>query len=278
MRFVAHEVFRESVEALNEEAFTRGAGEGDSDCASASHATASGLAPRADVAAPVAAVHPRPRGAVRFCAVHGAPLAGQTGGLSGASAEEAWRLQLADYRAAASLGPVDAVLMNWFGIAGVHLAESLHCPAVALWPGAPLTRTRAFACPLLPLQADTPPAGDDAHLRGYITWEAVLWRAAAAPLNAWRRDELGLPSMSDPLGHFAAMARDKVPVLYGFSSRALPPPGDWPGRVLACGAFSLPAPSTWAPPQRLLDFLQRQGAWSGTGPREATGQSQQKNS
>lgn len=264
MRFVAHEVFRDAVEALNDEA-EADSGEGDSDsCASAS--TASGVAPRTDSTAG-ATSSPRSRGAVRFCAVHGAPLAGQTGGLSGASAEEAWRLQLADYRAAAALAPVDAVIFNWFGAAGVHLAEALQCPAVALWPGAPLTRTRAFACPLLPLQPDAPPAGDE-NLRGYITWEAVLWRAAAAPLNAWRRDELGLAPMSDPLGHFAAMARDKVPVLYGFSPRALPPPGDWPGRVLACGAFSLPAPRGWAPPQRLLDFLQRQGAWSGSGARE----------
>ena len=225
VRFVCHDAFRESVEALN-------ADDGDGSL----------------------------RGVVRFCRVAGTPRAGQRDGTStsGAAAEEAWRQQLADYSAAAALAPLDAVLFNWFGMAGVHLAESLQVPVLALWPGAPVTRTRAFACPLLPGLAAS--AGKDAALLGYVSLEAMLWRASEVPLNAWRQDVLGLAPLRDGLGHFAAMARAKVPVLYGYSARACPPPADWPARVLTVGPWSLPSPRAWTPPSRLLQFLERAGA------------------
>jgi hypothetical protein len=208
----------------------------------------------------------------------GAPRAGAAGPpTSGAAADAAWAAQLRDYTAAAasSAQPLDAVLFNWFGVCGVHLAESLNIPCVGLWPGAPLTRTRAFPCPLLPASAVPAPAGcappatssaegGERALKSYILWEALLWRSAAAPLNAWRTHTLRLAALpSDGCGHYALMAQRRVPILYGFSSAVLPPPGDWPARVLTTGAWArdVASESGWAPQARLKAFLERPGAF-----------------
>ncbi len=197
-------------------------------------------------------------GGARFAPVSGAPRAGRCGAaVAGAPADALWASQLADYTAAAAAG-VDAILFNWFGAAAVHLAEALRVPCCGLWPGAPLTRTRAFACPLLP-PAAAPPPGDGA-LRTYALWEALLWRSCAAPINAWRVGTLGLPPLPGPLGHYALMAERRVPVLYSFSPQVLPPPGDWPARVLPCGAWARGAPPGWAPPPALRRFMERPGA------------------
>ena len=252
----AHEVFRAAVEALNDDE--------DSDSDSCSRANTAAAAPssgRSPIQHKTGEAVSRPcRGTVTFCSVHGAPLAGQQGALLGGSAAvELWAHQLADYSAAAAeAAPVDAVLFNWFGTAGVHLAESLAVPALALWPGAPLTRTRTFACPLMPSRADA--VSGDAALRGYVMLEALLWRTAAAPINAWRQGTLGLAPIRDELGHFAAMACSKCPVLYGFAPLVVPPPPDFPARVIICGDWSLRPPRTWTPPPRLRQFLERPGA------------------
>ena len=272
VRFAAHEVFRADVEALND-----GDGDGDSrddsvsSCCATAAAPGHACPPRRDAAqhsvGGAASQPSRPccRGNVIFYAVHGAPSTpagpGDVAAVAGAAALEHWARQLADYSAAAAAAPpVDAVLFNWFGTAGVHLAESLGVPALALWPGAPLTRTRAFTCPLLPSQSACSAVASDTALRSYVMLEALLWRTAAEPINAWRTGTLRLPPMRDELGHFAAMARSRCPVLYGFSPRVVPPPTDFPARVIICGDWSLRASRTWAPPPRLRQFLECPGA------------------
>ena len=261
VHFAAHEVFRAAVEAANDDSDS----DGDSDCSAAQTAGAAvpdGGPRQHDAIQDEAgkAASRSCRGIVTFCPVHGAPLAGQQPGavLGGSAAAEVWARQLADYSAAAAAAaPVDVVVFNWFGVAGLHLAESLRVPALALWPGAPLTRTRAFACPLMPSKAayDT----GDAALRGYVMLEALLWRTAEAPINAWRQGTLGLAPMRDELGHFAAMARSKCPVLYGFSPHVVPPPTDFPSRVIICGDLRLRALRAWMPPPRLRQFLEGRG-------------------
>ena len=257
VHFAAHEVFRAAVEALNYDDDSDSDSRGSS-CAHAAAAAPGGGCPPQHVAMQQKAGPCR--GTVTFCTVHGAPLAGQQGAvLGGSAAVELWAHQLADYSAAAAAAaPVDAVLFNWFGTAGVHLAESLGVPALALWPGAPLTRTRAFACPLMPSKADA--VTGDGALQGYLMLEALLWRTAEAPINAWRQGTLGLTPMRDDMGHFAAMARSKCPVLYGFAPGVVPRPADFPARVIICGDWRLRASRTWTPPPRLRQFLERPGA------------------
>ena len=258
VHFAAHEAFRAAVEATNED-------DSDSDSSRSHTATIApgiGCTRQHDAIWHDAAKNAsRPcRGTVTFWPVRGAPLAGQQGTvLGGSAAAELWASQLADYSAAAA-APVDAVLFNWFGVAGVHLAEFLGVPAIALWPGAPLTPTKAFPCPLIP--SKTASGTGDATMLGYVVLEALLWRTAEAPINAWRQETLGLAPMRDERGHFAAMARSKCPVLYGFSPSVLPPPTDFSTRVIICGDWRLRVPRKWTPPPRLRQFLERPGTYT----------------
>jgi len=167
-----------------------------------------------------------------------------------AQAEAHWAQQFADLEVAAAAASPSCVCFNWFGQHAQTLAQSLRVPCVALFPAAPTTRTRAFPCPLLGLAQ---PGGSDC-LRTYVLFEAVVWRSHCSPICAWR-SRLGLAELGDT-GHAAL----KAPILYGFSETILPPPKDWPSRVVLTGAWTRPLDPAWAPTPALAQFMDQPGA------------------
>ena len=201
---------------------------------------------------------------VRFAAIAGDPRKNR-GAVPGAApqsqneGEEAralWEEQLRDYERACA--GCDVVCFNWFGMAGLHIAEALRVPAVALWL-VPFSRSRTMetfmmAAPKMdslreriasgafdartrmPSDVAQQPPKLGAALAGQMVWESLLWAPFAQRLNAWRA-RLELPPIEGGATHFGELFRRRVPILYGFSDSVLPKPTDWPSHHLVCGYF-----------------------------------------
>lgn len=185
-----------------------------------------------------------------------APLSGSpSGGSDGAS----WATQLDEAAALAHGASFSAVVANWFATpAALSLAELHGLPVLLLWPGAPLLRTAAFACPLV--------GGGDA-LRGWSLFDAALWRSQRPVLNAWRA-RLGMPPLGELSSLSAQAAALRAPVLLPFSPLVLPRPPDWPPRAVLTGAWRRRPPHDYTPPPGLLAFLEAPGV-SPRAPRRA---------
>jgi sterol 3beta-glucosyltransferase len=74
-----------------------------------------------------------------------------------------------------------------------------------------------------------------------------------APMNTYRR-EVGLPKLS--AGNAAhLLSKAQLPVLMHYSRHLFPTPSDWNANVHVLGAWTLPAPADWTPPDALSAFL-----------------------
>ena len=169
--------------------------------------------------------------------------------------------QLVDAEAAAraALGgrtPPHLLAANWFAAPqGFSLAQHFRVHCLFLWPGAPLTRTRSYGCPLLPPDSVAAP---EARLRAWALLDASLWLQQQRPLNKWRVDRLGLePLPTEALGGVASL---RVPTLCAVSPSVLPRPPDWPQRCLLSGSWRLRPDPSWRPPAEVLSFLTAPGA------------------
>jgi UDP:flavonoid glycosyltransferase YjiC (YdhE family) len=109
-----------------------------------------------------------------------------------------------------------------------------------MWP---MTPTRAFAPPFLPLSR----MPGWANLLAHRAFERMAWSMFGPELNRSRRDVFGAPPRRRPW-------RD-VPMLYGCSPTLLARPADWPANAEVTGAWALPMSQDWQPPQVLSDFL-----------------------
>jgi len=131
-----------------------------------------------------------------------------------------------------------------------HVTEKLGIPAVAAYLQ-PVTPTREFHLTLGRLRGRV---GGVANLTMYLAGEQLFWMFFRHPLNAARRDLLGLPPMSLK-APYAAERRKGKPVLYGYSPTLLPKPNDWPDNVHVTGAWFPEPDSEWQPSPELVDFL-----------------------
>jgi sterol 3beta-glucosyltransferase len=132
---------------------------------------------------------------------------------------------------------------------GYDLAEHLGIPH-AMVAVIPLVRTRHV--PMMAFPASL------AWLPGYslLTYrlaEQMMWQACRIPINRWRAHTLGLRAV--PLGGpFAAMDKQQIPVINGFSEHVVPRPPDWGGHVHLTGWW-FPDDPGWDPPADLRRFL-----------------------
>ena len=137
----------------------------------------------------------------------------------------------------------DAIVYSGLaGFVGLAVGEGLGIPCIgaAMWP---LTPTRAFAPPFLPVHR----MPGWANLLAHRAFERMAWSMFGPALNRARQDVFGAPPRRRPW-------RD-VPMLYGCSPTLLARPGDWPANVEITGAWAMPPTRDWQPPQALLDFL-----------------------
>ncbi|KAK3238752.1 hypothetical protein CYMTET_51266 [Cymbomonas tetramitiformis] len=206
---------------------------------------------------------------VKFHPVHGDPHQNRGGApIEGDEAAHIWTSQLASYRAAAEAARADIIAFNWFGSAGMHLAEALRVPCVALWM-VPFSRTNRFPSffftgPKMERARGGLEAKHGAKWRAmsHVLVEEMMWAPFGKRINEWRR-ELGL----EPIdcqggcgGHYLEMRRRDVPIMYGWSPEVLPKPDDWPKSTMVCGAFvdedvGGGGPG-WEPPCELAAFLE----------------------
>jgi sterol 3beta-glucosyltransferase len=154
-----------------------------------------------------------------------------------------------EWRAAQALQP-DVLAYHSKALGSHHIAEKLGAAEVLVMP-LPLTRTRAFAAPIVP----------DLGLGGWfnalsyriVTLGNALWAAAT---NDFRTRTLGLPPLSrfaDPMCRADGSA---VTALYGYSEHLVPRPDDWPASVHVTGAWFLDESAGWEPPAALRTFLE----------------------
>jgi sterol 3beta-glucosyltransferase len=106
---------------------------------------------------------------------------------TGNDADLLWQQQLNDYKVAAN--GANFICFNWFGIAGLHLAEALKVPCAALWL-VPFTRTNKFPSILLsdPKTDSTKEALRHKHdskweLVSHVLFEQMMWLPFAGVLN-----------------------------------------------------------------------------------------------
>jgi sterol 3beta-glucosyltransferase len=154
-----------------------------------------------------------------------------------------------EWRAAQALQP-DVLVYHSKALGSHHIAEKIGAAEVLAMP-LPLTRTRAFAVPLVP----------DLGLGGWfnalsyrlVALGTALWAGAT---NDFRTRTLGLP----PLSRFADPMRradgSAVTALYAYSEHLVPRPDDWPAHVHVTGAWFLDESAGWEPPAALRTFLE----------------------
>jgi sterol 3beta-glucosyltransferase len=121
------------------------------------------------------------------------------------------------------------------------LASARHIPGVqALMQ--PLTPTRAFPCPLLPISSSLGGAG---NRLSYLFCAMLMHWAWRDALNAWHK-RFQIPRV--PTTNIA------TPTLYGFSAHIVPRPSDYPPQHQITGFWFLPD-RAWQPPMELDSFL-----------------------
>jgi sterol 3beta-glucosyltransferase len=135
-------------------------------------------------------------------------------------------------------------------LGGLHIAERLRVPAVVSLPLPFMTPTRAFPIPFVAHW----PFGGSANKLSY-QFNRFTAVAYGGMINSFRRETLGLPGMSRWNDYLRFPDGRPVPVLYGFSSRVVPIPGDYPPHAHVTGYWFLDEPEPWHPPTELADFL-----------------------
>jgi UDP:flavonoid glycosyltransferase YjiC (YdhE family) len=144
----------------------------------------------------------------------------------------------------------DVILHSFFGLfASKSIAERLNVPfyPALIWPDTP---TYAFAHHLCPPEFRL---GRVYNRLTYTVIEQVFWRLFRHLFNAVREEVLELPPVKKI--PFPQIRKDRIPVLYGYSSSVLPRPQDWPDWVHVTGYWFLENYSHWLPPDDLVDFL-----------------------
>ncbi len=141
-----------------------------------------------------------------------------------------------------------AGLPTWWA---AHIAEALRIPCVFA-PLQPLTPTRAFPAPLLPV---TWSAGPAYNRLTYRLVEHMLWLPWRSILNRWRERDLGLrPAQRMRL--LAGTDGELLPCVYGFSAHVVPRPPDWPATHQIAGYWFHDASPAWQPPAGLARFVE----------------------
>ncbi len=133
---------------------------------------------------------------------------------------------------------------------GLALSEKFKIPFVQAYPF-PFTPTGAFPSVMV---------NTTRRLPGPINWmthvfaQQMFWQTLRGGDQVVRKEVLGLPQLP-LLGPFSRMAKQRMPVLYGYSEQVIPRPADWPDYIDVTGFWFLDPPADWVPPAALVDFL-----------------------
>jgi UDP:flavonoid glycosyltransferase YjiC (YdhE family) len=131
-----------------------------------------------------------------------------------------------------------------------HIAEKSGIPAIAVYPYPAGQPTRAFPSIFAPTQRSL---GGLLNRWTHLLFDALAWLLLRGPINAWRKEQLGLP----PCGprYPARLRKRQMPMCYGFSRHVVPRPPDWGRHVHLTGYWFLDRADGWRPPDDLVRFL-----------------------
>lgn len=136
------------------------------------------------------------------------------------------------------------------GFYGYDLAEYLHVPYIAL-SVIPQEITGAYPLSLLPMQFSL---GHWYNRLTYSLGQQLAWHPFRKPINTLRA-QFGLPPASFWWGNIRRMARERVPVIQGFSEHVIPRQPEWGDHIHTTGYWTLDE-SDWRPSDALLQFLE----------------------
>jgi len=149
----------------------------------------------------------------------------------------------------------EAIVYSPVGFLGYYVAEALRVPRVgaALYPL--FSRTRYFPSSIVPI-GKLRPRKTFSGLYNYLTYlfsEQLFWQSFRTPATTAIKDHLR--RSTGFWGPFGEMARQREPILYGWSPSVLPQPPDWGGWLHTTGYWFLERRGEWQAPQELTDFL-----------------------
>jgi sterol 3beta-glucosyltransferase len=146
----------------------------------------------------------------------------------------------------------DADLLIAHGLL-IPLAYSLHehlqIPLI-LSIAAPIVSTQAFPSPMFP------PIPFGQRFYNPLTYQLLVRLVTSymiEPMNTYRR-EVGLPTLSTGKV-IQLLFSGQIPILMHYSPHLVTSPPDWNTNIHVVGAWTLPAPSDWTPPDALAAFL-----------------------
>jgi sterol 3beta-glucosyltransferase len=143
----------------------------------------------------------------------------------------------------------DLIIAGMTAMLGVFsVAERLNIPLIQAYLF-PFTPTGEFPSPLTP---KLPPIGALNRL-SFQVMRQMFWQSSKTA-DVMTRQQLGMAKGS-VWGPYRAMAKNEMPVLYGYSRHVLPHPQDWPETHRVTGYWFLDEPEGWRPPTDLLEFL-----------------------
>lgn len=159
---------------------------------------------------------------------------------------------------AAELGLVacqgsDLILGGLAGLfSGLALSEKLRIPFMQAYL-VPFTATREFPSALTPLPQTALTRW--ANKLSHRVTQQIMWQSFRSADNKARNQVLQMEPASF-WGPFSSMARQKRPVLYGYSPQVLPHPRDWDVSLHVTGYWFLEPSPGWESPTDLMHFLQ----------------------
>jgi UDP:flavonoid glycosyltransferase YjiC (YdhE family) len=148
---------------------------------------------------------------------------------------------------------MDRILAGIGGLyMGLALAEKLELPLVQAYY-IPFTPTRAYPSFIVP----KPPSwfGGALNRLSHHVARQMMWQGFRSADKLARKQVLGLPA-APFWGPFDAHSTRGQPVLYGYSPSVIPPAPDWDANTYVTGYWFLDPPADWAPPAKLVEFLQ----------------------
>lgn len=146
----------------------------------------------------------------------------------------------------------EAIIFNPHSYPCYYIAEKLDIPCYAA-SVQPHHQTRAFPHPWV---TNGKHLGSIYNLFSYPFFDQVFWQFIRHPINKWRKETLNLSPLPMWEGVVSRMQRQKLPLLYGYSSYFLPKPSEWIDDFIhVTGYWFLNTSKNWQPPDDLLNFL-----------------------
>ncbi|KAF7298465.1 Glycosyltransferase family 1 protein [Mycena kentingensis (nom. inval.)] len=146
----------------------------------------------------------------------------------------------------------DAIISNPPAFAHIHCAEALGIPLLMSFT-MPWCPTTDFPHPLVNINSTNAEKG----LSNYLTYalaDILTWQGVGDLLNAFRKQKLGLESLSLRSGP-SVLDRLKIPWTYCMSPALVPKPDDWKNNIDVVGFYFLDLATSYKPPDDLAAFL-----------------------